>query len=303
MLMVPAELKEKFALTSFFSLPFFALLLMLGTGAVVSTDVMAGPQLLVAPTRVVIEGRTRTASVNLVNRGDQTGTFRITFERKRMTETGRIVGIERAQPGEIFADQMIRYAPRQVTLAPGQSQVVRLMVRKPANLPDGEYRSHLLFQGIPQDSGKSIQSQSASKSNTLNVEIIPVLGVSIPVIVRQGNTQASVSLADLQLENRSKDGTQADLVFRAKRSGNRSIYGDFTVFFTPDKGGKKVVVSRINGLAIYTPNAERIVNLQLKGPDNLKLDSGTIEVIYSEPESAGRKELARATARIASLSR
>jgi len=301
--MEPADMKEKFRRVSFLFLPIVGLLVALSTGAIVPAVVEAGPQLLVAPTRVVIEGRTRTASVNLVNRGDKTGTFRLTFERKRMTETGRIVAIEQSKPGEIFADQMIRYAPRQVTLSPGQSQVIRLMVRKPANLPDGEYRSHLLFQGIPQDSGKSIQSQSAGKSNTLNVEIIPVLGVSIPVIVRQGKTQATVTLENLQLENRSKDGTKASLVFRAKRSGSQSIYGDFTVFFTPDKGGKKVVVSRINGLAIYTPNVERIVSLQLKGPDNVKLDSGTIEVVYNEPESAGQKELARATARIAPLSR
>jgi P pilus assembly chaperone PapD len=263
----------------------------------------AAPQLIVAPTRIIIEGRTRTASVNLINRGDETGTFRIKFERKRMTETGRVVPMEKPAAGEVFADQMIRYAPRQVTLAPGQSQVVRLMVRKPANLADGEYRSHLLFQGVPPDAGKSIQSQTAPGNNKLSIEIIPVLGVSIPVIVRHGKTSASVTIDNLQLENRSRDGKKANLVLRANRNGNQSVYGDFTVYFTPKRGGKKLMVSQVSGAAIYTPNNVRIVTLPLQAPNGVKLDAGTIEVVYQEPPSKGQKVLASATARIAPLGR
>ena len=266
-------------------------------------EIYAAPQLVVAPTRIIIEGRARAASVNLINRGDQAGTFRITFERKRMTETGRVVPLENPAPGEIFADQMIRYAPRQVTLEPGQNQVIRLMVRKPANLAEGEYRSHLLFQGIPPDTGKSVESQAAAKGNKLSIKIIPVLGVSIPVIVRHGKTQASVTLEKLQLENRSKDGKKASLVFHAMRSGNQSVYGDFTVYFTPEKGGEKFVVAQVNGTAIYTPNKERIISLPLQTSGDVNLDAGTIEVVYREPASNGQKEIASATARIVPLTR
>ncbi len=268
----------------------------------ISIEIFAAPQLVVAPTRIVIEGRTRTASVNLINRGDQAGTFRITFERKRMTETGRVVSIEKPVAGKIYADQIIRYAPRQVTLAPGQSQVVRLMVRKPSNLAHGEYRSHLLFQGLPPDTGKNIESQVKTKSNKLSIRIIPVLGVSIPVIVRHGNTQASVTLEKLRLENKSKDSKKAILVLTAKRSGNRSVYGDFTVYFTPE-GGKKVTVAQSNGNAIYTPNTYRIVRISLQTPNKVKLDNGVLEVVYRIPAAKGDKVLASATARLVPLAR
>jgi len=302
--MEPAKILTRYTCQNIFLSPRLLLLVVMTIIAPLSPlELYAAPQLVVAPTRIIIEGRTRTASVNLINRGDQTGTFRISFERKRMTETGRVVPLEKPAPGEIFADQMIRYAPRQVTLAPGQSQVVRLMVRKPANLADGEYRSHLLFQGIPPDTGKSVETQAASKGNKLSIKIIPVLGVSIPVIVRHGNTQASVTLENLQLENRSKDGKKASLAFRAKRVGNQSVYGDFTVFFTPDNGSKKIVVSQVNGTAIYSPNKERIINLPLQVSDNVRLDAGTIEVLYKEPASKGKKEIASATARIVPLAR
>ena len=33
---------------------------------------------------------------------------------------------------------LVRYSPRQVTLGPNETQKVRLMVRKPAGLPDGD---------------------------------------------------------------------------------------------------------------------------------------------------------------------
>lgn len=268
----------------------------------VPIDVFAGPQLVVAPTRIVIEGRTRTASVNLVNRGDQAGTFRISFERKRMTETGRVVPVENPVAGKIYADQIIRYTPRQVTLAPGQSQVVRLLVRKPSNLAHGEYRSHLLFQGLPSNTGSNIETQAKQKSNTLSIQVIPVLGISIPVIVRHGNTQASVTLEKLQLENKSKDSKKAMLVLTVKRSGNRSVYGDFTVYFTP-QGGNKVTVAQANGNAIYTPNTHRIVRISLQAPNKVKLDDGTLEVVYRVPATKGDKVLASATARIVPLAR
>ncbi len=272
------------------------------TSVLVPIEVFAAPQLVVAPTRIIIEGRTRTASINLINRGDQTGTFRITFERKRMTETGRVVPIEKPVAGEIYADQIIRYAPRQVTLAPGQSQVVRLMVRKPANLAHGEYRSHLLFQGLPPDTGKNIETQVKSKSNKLSIRIIPVLGISIPVIVRHGITQATVTLEKLRLEKRSKDSKKAILVLTAKRSGNRSVYGDFIVYFTPE-GGKKVTVAKSGGNAIYTPNTLRMVRIALQAPNKVKLDNGILEVVYRVPAAQGDKVLASASARIVPLAR
>ena len=38
---------------------------------------------------------------------------------------------------------MIRYAPRRVTVPPGGSQQIRILLRRPRDLEPGEYRSHL----------------------------------------------------------------------------------------------------------------------------------------------------------------
>lgn len=278
------------------------LVLLTGFGCGLPRPVLAAAQLVVAPTRIVFEGRTRTASVNLINRGDKVGTFRIKFERKRMTEDGSVVPLKTIKPGELFADQMVRYAPRQITLQPGQSQVVRLMLRKPPNLSDGEYRSHMLFQHIPSSSGSDIASQ-AGESSGLSIRLIPIIGISIPVIVRQGNTSATVSLTGLHLEQRSAGDTRAMLVLTAHRSGNQSVYGDFTVRFTPAKGGNPLVVGRGNGIAVYTPNDKRGVQIPLQAPHGVHLRDGTLEVEYRMPPDAGNKIIAKASATVSASER
>src|SRR5262249_50468906 len=99
---------------------------------------------LVAPTRVVLEGSRRTAELNIVNTGTRTATFRVSLVHMRMLENGDIAEVADVLPGESVADSLIRYSPRQVTLEPTRAQTVRIQVIKRADLPAGEYRSHLL---------------------------------------------------------------------------------------------------------------------------------------------------------------
>jgi hypothetical protein len=274
------------------------LILLTGFAAILPGRALATAQLIVTPTRVVLAGRTRTASVTLINRGDQVGTFRIKFERMRMTDTGQVVPLKTVKPGELFADQMVRYAPRQVTLQPGQLQVVRLMLRKPPNLPTGEYRSHMLIQTLPSESPSDI-SQQAGNAHGLSIRLIPIIGVAIPVIVRQGKTSASVTLTKLHLEKRSADGARAMLVLTARRSGNQSVYGDLTVRFTPAKSGSPLVVGRVGGIAVYTPNDHRSVTIALQAPHGVRLQDGTLSAEYRTPANAGNKVLAKASVAIA----
>ena len=55
--------------------------------------------------------------------------------------------------------EMVRFAPRRVTLEAGQSLIVNLLYRKPANLPDGEYASELLI--TPEENPERFEKTSA----------------------------------------------------------------------------------------------------------------------------------------------
>ena len=245
--------------------------------------------LVVAPTRIVFEGRTRTAQISLLNRGSAAATYRISLINMRMTEDGGFKEIDEPAPGEQFADRLIRYAPRQVVLAPGDSQAVRLLVRKPRGLEPGEYRSHLLLRAIPsQNVGKSVEDPSPNDTG-IRIRLIPIYGVTIPVIVRHGDLTARVSLSDLALVPAGGQGEGDRLSFRINRDGNRSVLGDLTVTYFPN-GGKadELVVAQVTRLAVYTPNASRTVIMALRFPDGVTLGRGRLHVAFREtPKNGG----------------
>jgi len=245
------------------------------------TNANAAGQLMVSPTRIVFEGNERTKQVNLINNGSEAGRYRISFVRRKMDEDGRFEDVSENEPG-MYSDEIVRFSPRQVTLQPGQSQTVRLMLRKKRDMPDGEYRSHMLFQSLPDPAETDISHLADDDSKGMTVQLIPVVGITIPVIVRQGKLSSTVSLSDFELKQANTVKAEQTLSFKIKREGNRSAYGDFRVYFTP-RNGEPVVVAQVNGVAVYTPLASRSVELRLQTPSGLNLSNGELHITYLEP--------------------
>ena len=256
-------------------------LLLAAISTLLPPNAKAAGQLMVSPTRIVFEGNERTKQVNLVNNGSETGRFRISFVRRKMTEDGKFAEVAENEPG-MYSDDIVRFSPRQVTLQPGQSQIVRLMLRKKRGMSDGEYRSHMLFQSLPDPAATDINQLSDKSENTLSVQLIPVVGITIPVIVRQGELNSTVSLSDFKLEQENTVKAQNSLSLKLNREGNSSAYGDFRVYFIP-KDGEPVVVGQINGVAVYTPLASRTVEIKLQTPSGLNISNGELHITYLEP--------------------
>jgi len=271
------------ALRFFHRLTLFALLLFLPVSHALA-------ELMLYPTRVVFAGNQRAAQLELINNGTESATYRISLVNRRMSETGAFSNIDVALPGEQFAEDLLRYSPRQVTLAPGAGQAVRIMVRKPANLATGEYRSHLLFAKQPEPRGRtSVESSNAKADNEIGIMLTALVGASIPVIVRHGNTDASVALTRLDLR-RPADKAPV-LAFVVERSGNQSVYGDLTISFTPNSGSEQVI-ARANGVAVYTPNPLRRASITLGQLNGSRLTNGALRVTYREQAEDGGALLA-----------
>lgn len=261
------------------------LALMVGALALGTFEAAAqqGPgDLLVAPTRIVFEGRRRTAEITLVNTGSATATYRISLIRLRMDENGGTRPIETAgSPDERFADGLVRYSPRQITLEPRSTQTVRMQLRKPAELETGEYRSHLLFRAVPTEAA-SPQEAAEAPSGPMSIQLKAVYGVSIPVIVRHGETTMAMTLDQALLVPAS--GTDPQILrVRMNRSGTESSFGDFTVTFTPT-GGPPRVVGVVRGVAVYTPNTVRTVGIPLHPPAGTTLAQGLLQVQYARQD-------------------
>jgi hypothetical protein len=248
----------------------------------------------VTPTRLVLEGRTRSGTLSLANTGSKKATYRITVINMRMTETGAFQEIPEADPaeGKNFAEGLFRYAPRQITLEPGESQLIRVAARKPAGLAAGEYRSHLLIRAIPESgAGQSIEKKPGEG---LEISLAVIPGVALPIIVRHGELSAQASISDIAISPASA-GDQPKLDFRLNRTGNASLYGDLSAtYFAPDSD-EGVLIGEVNQLAVYTPNSHRLVTMQLILPEGLQLKSGgRITVGYRTPPKEGGKTIAAA---------
>lgn len=250
--------------------------------------------LMLYPTRVVLESKDRSAQVELINNGDKPETYRIGIFNRRMTETGEVVAADKPQAGEQFADNMLRYSPRQVTLQPGKAQTVRIMVRKPAGLAAGEYRSHLQFDRVADAEGTAnLENLDKPEKGGIGIVLQALVGASIPVIVRHGETRVATTLTDLALEPDPGKDNALLLSFTIKRVGTRSVYGDLMAIFTP-AGAGPLDVAKVSGVAVYVPNALRKSKLSIKLPQGVALKKGTLTLRYLDRPEAGGKVMAEA---------
>jgi P pilus assembly chaperone PapD len=248
--------------------------------------------LMLHPTRLVFDKNQRAAQVELINNSAESATYRISLVNRRMSETGEFTAVDTPQGGEQFADPMLRYSPRQITLAPGTAQTVRVMVRKPAELAAGEYRSHLHFEKLPNAEGSTSIESAGTGERQIGVMLNVLIGASIPVIVRHGDVGAAVTMSALALHDAA--GAPPQLALQLERSGTSSVYGDLAVTFTP-RGGVPVALASAGGVAVYTPNPLRRAALPLALPKGVTLARGELRVSYRERPDAGGKLLAEAS--------
>ena len=244
--------------------------------------------LLVAPTRVVINGG-GGAEVVLSNIGDKPATYRISLELRRMDETGDFdeVPEANANASERAALDMVRYAPRRVTLLPGQPQAVRISVRPPEGLPDGEYRVHMNFRAVPSADPVEAATADPAQATGVSIKLVPVYGITIPVFVRKGRLEGQATLGAAQLV-RSETGAFIDLDMG--RSGTRSVYGEIT-----GKDARGQLVFSIRGVAIYSEVNRRKARIPLNA-GQLALLKGPIRIEYRELPENGGALLAQTTA-------
>jgi hypothetical protein len=246
----------------------------------VSSSAIAQGNLLVTPKRVVFDGNKRSEELNLANIGKDTATYIISFIQIRMKDDGTFERVTTPDPGQNFADKNLRFFPRSVTLGPNEAQTVKVQLTKAGDLVSGEYRSHLYFRASPPE--KPLGDLEPEKDSVLSVRLTPVFGISIPVIIRKGESNATAGISDVKV-NPIKDSIQTiDITFT--RSGNMSVYGDVSVdYISP--AGKSTRVGGVKGLAVYTPNVSRRFHLVLNNVPGINYRTGKLKVVYADQSS------------------
>jgi hypothetical protein len=245
--------------------------------------------------RIVFDGPKKSQEISLANVGKDTATYSVSVLNIRMTENGSFEEITVPDSGQNFAGEYLRFFPRKVTLAPNESQVVKVQVVKTNLLTPGEYRSHIYFRAVPDEktvadkpktekpvADKSIDksADTASKSTdtgAISIALKPIYGITIPIIIRVGDNNADVTLTDVAFNMADQS---PKLSFSFNRLGNMSVYGDIKVDYVVP-GGKPTPVKFIKGVGVYTPNKTRHINIDLDKDEKVDYHKGKLMVTYT----------------------
>lgn len=239
-----------------------------------SQSINAQGDLMIMPKRLVYDGNLRSQEINLANTGKDTATYAISFINYKMTETGNFEQIETPEEGQRFAAEFLRYFPRRVSLAPNEAQTIRVQLTRTGNLEEGEYRSHMYFRAV--EDQIALGEDEKNSSSGIAIQIKTVFGISIPIIIRHGDTTTNINLSEVVL-NLDKENSQLSMVIN--RTGNMSVYGNLKVEHISPQG-KVMEIGWVKGISVYTPNSKRKFSMNLNAKETNLLE-GKLKVIYS----------------------
>ncbi len=267
----------KFKITNVFvAFVFILVLILYGLSSQAQGD------LLLYPKRIVFEGNTRMQVVNLVNTGKDTVIYRISVVQIRMLENGTFETITEPDSAQQFADPFFRFFPRQVLLPPNKAQTVKIQLYNTNDLKPGEYRSHIYLRAEP-DKKPLGEDDKIKETQAIAVKVVAVFGISIPVIIRVGESTTKLSITNAQLETVNNDMDK--LKVEVMRTGNMSVYGDIAVNHISNLG-KITQVGIIKGMALYAPYEKRIFEIPIKTEQRLNLHQGKLHITYSTQPDA-----------------
>ena len=241
--------------------------------------------LLITPRRVVFEGQKRSQELNLANTGKDTAKYNVSIVEYRMNEDGSFTQITTPDEGQNFAEKFLRFFPRSVTLAPNEAQVVKMQLIRTNELKPGEYRSHIYFRAVPKQTALGT-IEKPKDSTAIGVKLVPIFGITIPVIIHSGESTMKVNLSDLKLE--VLNDTIPRLQFNFHRTGNMSVYGDILVQHISPQG-VTTPVGVVKGIAVYTPNALRKFQMNLDQKAKADYRNGTLRITFSSQDTKSEK--------------
>lgn len=220
--------------------------------------ISANAVLQISPLRVVLSSKHRTQDVMLINGDKNEVTFRVAdFYYKYMDENGLIKENDpKYNPGtRRMIEKIVYYSPKQVTLKPGESQIVKFYTRfTDESIPDGEYNAHISFKQIQTNMNLSQPSEKDKKQFSIN--LVPLLSMQIPIVVVKGEFSYESHIRDVKLDTKNRK-----ITFDVTSENSYTPFGDI-VISTIDKNGKiQKELIKAKGIYVLSPLAKRHLEL------------------------------------------
>lgn len=261
------------------------------TCAILFACIPVQANLLISPTRVAFDARDRTQSINLINTSNTHKTYRLEWTQMRMNEVGNYQSVPEEEYSTFpIASPYLRFTPRQVTLAPGERQTVKLMARRSKEMTDVEYRSHLNFIVLPNDEFSGDEKQG------VNLKLNLLLSYSIPIILRTDNHNAQINIKDIKV-NQKQSKSFKDVLITLSREGSTSVTGNINAFFVPENSTEELHVGTLNGVNFF-PDTQTLTKPLIRVNHDIEITEGILKVEYEGSKEFSGKMLATKKVRL-----
>jgi hypothetical protein len=244
--------------------------------------------MFISPLRVELKPTEDVAVVTVTNKSDKVKYYQVLLSDQAMVSDTTTVEVESFP---YSAKKMVRFMPRRFDLQPGQRRVIRVMVRRPADLADGDYHTHMLFEEDT-EARKAVASAAASGTvpeGSIKFQVEAVYSAAIPVVVQHGSVSSSIQLTNVTYNATAAQGKPA-LVAAFKRLGNAESGG----FLTATIDGDPVIDRR--RLRLYRETDDYSVVFPL---DTAKLKPGkVVQIRLADSFSADATVLGQASVQL-----
>lgn len=242
--------------------------------------------MILYPTRAVLESGERVINVNLLNRGNASGAYRVQLVDSEMIPKGNVRLVE---DGRVTAQSLLkftRFSPRKTQLLPGDSQNIRILVRAPKNLPDGEYFGHLkvlMTSSNVESDEKQLEAEDRGEDKGFSLSIKQRSAVAVPIIYRHGKTWAKLEFTAPIIDKQAKT-----ISFDMHRDGNQSVMGDIVADYIMPSG-EVVNILNDRGKPVYANVDVRHYQSALGSDDvdikTVNFSGGKIRLRYVDNEN------------------
>lgn len=261
-------------------------LALFGVCVITSVFMQEAHAVKIIPPRLVIDSDTQIEHMFIKNNAKKTEAYRFGWKHMAMDKEGNILnldklGMDQAPEGYQPIDKIVRVSPRRAVLKPGQTQRVTFVLRRSADLPAGEYRSHFLVERVPMTQGQTLEEKdlvtakdkisegAIGEADAPTVSFDVMVSRAVPIYVLNGKTEASLKLLNMDIKpnidkKRPRDPTHVG-EFRVQKTGNRSVIGKATIYCT--SGGEEIQISTMPRIfAVYAEGEFRNEKIAINMP-------------------------------------
>lgn len=199
----------------------------------------------VSPAVLYIDARTREGVVTLYNSGKHPEEIELGFQFGTHVSDAdgvvRLVLADSAPAGSPSALAWLRAYPRRLVLAPGESQVVRIIVRPPAGLAAGEYWARLVVNAVPQVPAVEQTQGAATMRLRIGTRIVGALHY------RAGRLNTSVAVERASV---ARADDKVHLTLDLARGGNAAFIGRVRARLL-DASGAPIGAEHVEAITLY----------------------------------------------------